>query len=190
MNGNGNDECAKADLDKILALAQGLASDRPRAKAVFAYGKANLRREFDLPPDLPQSQLFVGQRFHLKPLASIFGAQSKLCVVLLDRRKARLFALRADELVELGSLIHRLPGRISSDRHAFKDDHLGRKTADEVMHHYKQVAARLKDSGRSRRMGQTNRWLPRHQLGRSRASFAQLRKRAASWPFQHRCGQR
>ncbi len=145
VNGNGNDECAKADLDKILALAQGLLPDCPRAKAVFAYGKANFWCEFDLPPDLPQSQLFVGQRFHLKPLASIFGSQSKLCVVLLDRRKARLFALRADELVELGSLVHRLPGRISSDRHAFKDDHLGRKTADEAMHHYKQIAARLKD---------------------------------------------
>jgi peptide chain release factor subunit 1 len=145
VNGNGSDECAKTDLNRVLALAQELPSDRPRAKAVFAYGKANFWREFDLPPDLPQSQLFVSQRFHLKPLASIFGAQSKLCVVLLDRQKARLFALRADELVEMDSLFHRLPGKVGSDRHTFKDDHMERKIADEAMHHYKQIAARLKD---------------------------------------------
>jgi peptide chain release factor subunit 1 len=145
VNGNSNDECVKADLNKVLALAQELPSDRPRAKAVFAYGKSNFWREFDLPPDLPQSQLFVSQRFHLKPLAAIFGAQSKLCVVLLDRQKARLFALRADELVELGSLFHRLPRGAHSDRHAFKDDHMDRKIADEALHHYKQIAVRLKD---------------------------------------------
>ena len=143
VTGNGNEECAKADLNKVLALARELPSDRPRAKAVFAYGKANFWREFDLPPDLQQSQLFVSQRFHLKPLAALFGAQSKLCVVLLDRQKARLFALRLDELVELDSLFHRVP---RGERTPGNDDaHLERKIADDAMHHYKQVAARLKD---------------------------------------------
>lgn len=146
VTGQGNEDCAKADLDKVLALAQELCSDRPRAKAVFAYGKANFWREFDLPPHLLQSQLFISQRFHLKPLAALFGAQPKLCVVLLDRQKARLFALRVDDLAELDSLFHRLPRRVRGDKHGGGDPgHGERNAADEALLHYKQVAARLKD---------------------------------------------
>ena len=143
---NGKDACAQADLEKVLSLAEQLNSESTCAKAVFAYGKAAFWREFDLPPDLPKSQLFVGQRFQLKPLAVLFGAQPKLGVVLVDRQRARLFELRLDELTERSALFHRLPRRGRSDGYAGYDGgHAERRVAEEALRHYKQVAARLKE---------------------------------------------
>lgn len=143
---DGNDACARADLEKVLALAEQMHKESPHAKAVFAYGKARFWREFDLPPDLVQSQLFVGQRFHLKPLAVLFGAQPKLGVVLVDRQRARMFDLRLDELTERSALFHHLPGRGGSDGFAGYDGgHAERHVAEEALRHYKLVAARLKE---------------------------------------------
>lgn len=146
----GNDHCARTDLEKVLSLAEKLHSKSTRAKAVFACGKANFWREFDLPPDLPKSQLFVNQRFHLKPLALLLGAQPKLGVVLVDRHRARLFELRLDQLTELNSMFHSLTRRGRSDGYGGYDaGHAERSVADESLHHYKQVAERLKQQAES-----------------------------------------
>jgi peptide subunit release factor 1 (eRF1) len=143
---NGKNTGAQADLEKVLSLAEQLHSVSPRAKAAFAYGKANFWREFDLPPDLGKSQLFVGQRFHLKPLAALFGAQPKLGVALVDRQRARLFELRLDELTERNAVFHRLPRHGRSDGYAGYDGgHAERRIAEEALRHYKQVAAKLKE---------------------------------------------
>src|SRR5271166_837365 len=96
----GKDSFARADLDRILALAESLHGNQARAKAVFACGARNFWREFDLPPQLPATQLFVNRQFHLKPLAQLLGAQPRLAVALVDRQKARFFDLRLDELTE------------------------------------------------------------------------------------------
>jgi peptide subunit release factor 1 (eRF1) len=121
-----------------------LESNHRRAKAVFSYAPTKFWREFDLPPDLPASQLFVGQRFRLKPLAALLGAQPKLGVVLLDRQRARLFELRLDELAEQTSMFHRLP-RPTSGYSGYDAGHAERRVADEAMHHFRFVAERLKD---------------------------------------------
>ena len=76
---NGKDGCARADLDRILDLAENLHGNQARAKAIFACGARNFWREFDLPPQFPATQLFVNRRFHLKPLARLAGrAASRL----------------------------------------------------------------------------------------------------------------
>src|SRR6266852_3611650 len=75
---NGRNGCARADLQRVLDLAAGLHGNQARAKAVFACGSRNLWREFDLPPLLPETRLFVNRRFHLKALAVVLGAQPRL----------------------------------------------------------------------------------------------------------------
>jgi peptide chain release factor subunit 1 len=143
---NGNDDCARGDLERVLSLAEQLHSESHCAKAVFAYGKANFWREFDLPPDLPKSQLFVNQRFHLKPLAVLLSAQPKLGVVLMDRQRARLFELRLDRLTEREALFNYLPRRGRGDGYAGYDaGHAERHVADEALRHYKHIATRLKE---------------------------------------------
>jgi peptide subunit release factor 1 (eRF1) len=143
----GKNGCARADLDRILDLAGNLHGNQARAKAVFACGRQNFWREFDLPPQLSGTQLFVNRRFHLKPLAVLLGAQPHLWVALVDRHKARFFDLRLDQLTERAGLFRSLPRRGRSDGFAGYDGgHSQRSLQDEVLHHFKNVAEHLREA--------------------------------------------
>lgn len=144
---NGKNGCARADLNRILDLAGNLHGNQARAKAVFACGRRNFWREFDLPPQLPGTQLFVNRHFHLKPLAVLLGAQSHLWVALVDRHKARFFDLRLDELKEREGLFRALPHRGRGDGFGGYDGgHSERSVNDEVLHHFKNVAEHLRET--------------------------------------------
>src|SRR5712691_1497444 len=64
---NGKNSCARSDLDRILRIAEELHGNQAHAKAIFACSAQRFWREFELPPHLPGSNLFVNQRFHLRP---------------------------------------------------------------------------------------------------------------------------
>jgi peptide subunit release factor 1 (eRF1) len=138
---NGRNGCARADLHRVLDLASGLHGNQTRAKAVFACGSEKLWREFDLPPQLSATQLFVNRRFHLKPLAVMLGAQPRLRIAVVDRHRARFFDLHFDELHEGEALFHPLPRRGRGDGFAGYDaGHAERSVRDEILHHFKNVA--------------------------------------------------
>jgi peptide subunit release factor 1 (eRF1) len=144
---NGKNKCARADLQRVLELAGHLHGNQARAKAVFACAKRDFWREFDLPPQLPATQLFVNRRFHLKPVAMLLGAQPQLWIALVDRHRARFFDLRLDELHERDAIFRPLPRRGRSDGFAGYDaGHSERSINDEVLHHFKDVAERLKQA--------------------------------------------
>jgi peptide chain release factor subunit 1 len=142
---HGKDSCARADLGRILEIAGNLHGNQARAKAVFASSTKRVWREFDLPPQLPGTQLFVNRRFHLKPLAALLGAQPALCVALVDRQRGRFFDLRVDELKERADLFHSLPRSRSDGYGGYNAGHVERRVANEFNQHYKQVADRLKE---------------------------------------------
>ncbi len=143
---NGRNGGIRTDLSRVLDLAGHLHGNQARAKAVFACSARNLWREFDLPPLLPATQLFVNERFHLKPLAILLGAQPRLKVVVLDRKRARFFDLRLDELIEREGVFHELLRRGRSDGFGGYDaGHAERRIDDDTLHHFKNVAERLKD---------------------------------------------
>ncbi len=142
----GNKECGRADIERILGLTGELRSNGTHAKAIFACAEKKIWREFDLAPSLPATQLSVDRRFHLKPLAHLFGAVPLLAVVLVDRHRARIFDLRLNELTEREDLFHPLPRRGRSDGFAGYDGgHAQRRVEDDVRHHFKNVADTLKD---------------------------------------------
>src|SRR3989442_12039204 len=144
---NGKNKCARADLQRIVDLAGHLHGNQARAKAVFACGNRHFWREFDLPPQLSGTQLFVNRRFHLKPLAALLGAHPRICVVLLDRHKARVFDLRLDEVKEQEGLFRPLPRRGRGDGFAGYDGgHAARSVQDEALHHFKFVAEHLREA--------------------------------------------
>jgi peptide chain release factor subunit 1 len=135
----------KADLDRILTLAENLHGNQARAKAVFACGSRNFWREFDLPAQLPGTQLFVNRRFHLKPLAQVLGSQPWLWVVLVDRQKARFFDLHLGELQERDGLF-RSPALREEPRHGhanYQGGQAQRRVQDDALHHFKDVAEHL-----------------------------------------------
>jgi peptide chain release factor subunit 1 len=141
----GKSACAREDLDRILEIANNLHGNQARAKVVFASSTKKIWREFDLPPQLPGTQLFVNRRFHLKPLAALLGAQPKLCVALVDRQRGRFFDLRLDELKERGALFHNLPRSRSDGYAGYDGGHVQRRVANEARQHYKSVADRLQE---------------------------------------------
>lgn len=143
---DGNHSCVRADLQRILKLAEELHGNRAHAKAVFACGERDIWREFDLPSQVRQTQLFVNRRFQLKPLAMLLGAHPKLAVVLVDRHRARWFDMRLGHIVEGEAMFHALSRRGRSDGYSGYDGgHSERHTHDDVLHHFKAVATRLKE---------------------------------------------
>src|SRR5579885_3118811 len=80
----GKNGSTKADLSRMMEIAENLQGSQSRAKAVFACSSQNFWREFDL-SELPAgTQLFMNRRFHIKPLAQLLGAQRLVWVVLVD----------------------------------------------------------------------------------------------------------
>src|ERR1700757_1760128 len=146
LESKGKKECARADIDRVVRLSGELRSNGTHAKAVFACGKQNLWREYNLPPTLGGTQLFVDRHFHLKPLAHLLGASPLLAVVLLDKHRARIFDLRLGELTEREDLFHPLPRRGRSDGFGgYEGGHAQRRVDDEARQHFKNVAAMGKE---------------------------------------------
>ena len=144
---NGRNGSARADLDRILEIAEHLHGNQARAKAIFACKSQNLWREFDLPARLSTTSLFVNQRFHLRPLAAILEALPRVCVALVDRKNARLFDLQLDQIKEMAEWTDDLTrlGRRSDGFQGYNAGHAERHFANDAMHHFKNVAERLKD---------------------------------------------
>ena len=82
---------ATPDLQRILEMTEMLRNNGRHGKAIFACAAQGVWREFDLPANLPKTNLILNQRFHLKPLTAIFDSMQRACVVLVDRTKARVF---------------------------------------------------------------------------------------------------
>jgi peptide subunit release factor 1 (eRF1) len=145
LESQGRKDCARADMDRILRLSGELRSNGTQGKAVFACAAKNIWREYDVPPSLPGTQLFVDRHFHLKPIAHLLGATPLLGIVLVDRHRARIFDLRLGELTEREDLFHPLPRRGRGDGFAGYDGgHAQRRVEDEVRQHFKNVAEALK----------------------------------------------
>jgi peptide subunit release factor 1 (eRF1) len=147
LESKGKKEAARADLDRVVRLSAELRSNGTHAKAVFACAAQGFWREYELPAELPGTQLFVDRHFHLKPLAHLLGAVPRLGVVLADRQRARFFDLSWGELSERENLFQPLSRKGRSDGFAGYDGgHAQRRVEDEVRHHFKAVAEVLKDA--------------------------------------------
>lgn len=147
LEGKGIKDGARVDLDRIVRLSGELRSNGTHAKAVFACAAQKTWREYDLPPTLAGTQLFVDRHFHLKPLAQLLGAFPELGVVLVDRHRARFFDLRLGELTEREGLFQPLSRKGRSDGYAGYDGgHAQRRVDDEARQHFKAVAEVLKES--------------------------------------------
>jgi peptide subunit release factor 1 (eRF1) len=137
----------RADIERVVRLSSELRSNGTHAKAVFACAGQDFWREYDLPAQLPGTQLVVDRHFHLKPLAHLLGASPRLGIVLVDRHRARVFDLRLGELTEREGLFQPLSRKGRSDGYAGYDGgHAQRRVDDEVRQHFKTVSEVLKDS--------------------------------------------
>jgi peptide subunit release factor 1 (eRF1) len=140
---SGKNGSLHADLDRVLEVATSLRGSA-RGKAVFACSAQHFWKEYELPPHLGGTHIYLQSRFQLKPLAALLGAQPALCVAVVDRQRARFFDLRLDDLRERGAIVHLLSRSASS--YGFKGydaGHAERRVADEALQHFKAVSDRL-----------------------------------------------
>ncbi|MGB9071916.1 MAG: hypothetical protein WCC22_04545 [Terriglobales bacterium] len=147
--GKGRNGGLHADLDRILEVA-GRLRGHARGRAVFACSAQNFWKEFDLPPRLAATGIFIQSRFQLKPLAALLGAQPTLRVAIVDRQRARFFDLRLDELHERDAIVHMLSRSAANyGYNGYDAGHAERRISDEALQHFKAVAERLR-SGREK----------------------------------------
>jgi peptide chain release factor subunit 1 len=140
---SGKNGSLHADLDRVLDLATNLRGNA-RGKAVFACSAQNFWKEYELPPHLGGTQIYLQPQFQLKPLAALLGAQPVLYVVVVDRQRARFFDLRLDHLRENGAIVHMLSRSASSyGYNGYEAGHAERRVAEEALQHFKAVSERL-----------------------------------------------
>jgi peptide chain release factor subunit 1 len=141
---SGKNGSLHADLDRVLDLAANLRGNA-RGKAVFACSAQNFWKEYELPPHLGATQIYLQPQFQLKPLAALLGAQPALCVVMVDRQRARFFDLRLDVLREHGAIVHMLSRSASSyGYNGYEAGHAERRVSEEALQHFKAVSERLR----------------------------------------------
>jgi hypothetical protein len=142
--GKGRNGGLHADLDRILEVA-GRLRGHARGRAVFACSAQNFWKEFDLPPHLGTTGIFVQSRFQLKPLAALLGAQPSLCVAIVDRQRARFFDLRLDELRERDAMVHMLSRNGANyGYNGYEAGHAERRISEEALQHFKAISERLR----------------------------------------------
>jgi peptide chain release factor subunit 1 len=140
---NGKNGSLHADLNRILDLT-GSIRGSARGKAVFACSARTFWREYELPPHLGTTQIYLHSRFQLKPLAALLGAQPALCVAVVDRQRARFFDLRLDVLRERQAMVHMLSRNASNYGYkGYEGGHAERRVAEESLQHFKAIAERL-----------------------------------------------
>jgi peptide subunit release factor 1 (eRF1) len=140
----GKNGSLHADLDRVLDLATNLRGNA-RGKAVFACSAQNFWREYELPPHLGSTQIYLQPRFQLKPLAALLGTQPALCVAMVDRQRARFFDMRIDDLRERGAIVHMLSRSGSNyGYNGYEGGHAERRVAEEALQHFKAVSERLR----------------------------------------------
>jgi len=133
-----------ADLDRVLELAANLRGN-VRGRAVFACSAQNFWKEYELPPHLGSTHIYLEPRFQLKPLAAVLGAQPALSVAMVDRQRARIFDLRLHDLRERAAIVHMLSRSASSyGYNGYEAGHAERRVAEEALQHFKAVAERLR----------------------------------------------
>jgi peptide chain release factor subunit 1 len=140
----GKNGSLHADLDRVLEFATNLRG-QARGRAVFACSAQNFWKEYDLPPRLGTTRIYLQPRFQLKPLAALFGAQPTLCVAVIDRQRARFFDLRLDDLREGASMVHLLSrSGASYGYNGYEAGHAERRVSEEALQHFKAVSERLR----------------------------------------------
>ena len=141
----GGSGAVRADLERVLAMAEQLHGNHARANAVFACRAQSVWREFDLPPRLSRTQLIVNSRFHLAPLAIFLDSNDRRCrVTLIDRERARIFDLHQGQISERAAIMDAVPRRVRSDGYAgYEAGRRERHVDNEAMRHFKHITEQL-----------------------------------------------
>jgi peptide chain release factor subunit 1 len=139
----GRKGAARGDVERISLLAESLNGNHSRAKAIFACEPLGIWREYDLPARLARTEVLISRRFHLRPLAPLL-TESRCCVAVVDRKRARLFDVWMGEVKQVDDFTDMIPRAGRSDGFAgYEAGHNDRHLDNHAMRHYQNVCERL-----------------------------------------------
>ena len=137
----GRNDYARADLNRILELAERLHGNAGKAKAVFADSSQSFWREFDIPAWLDKTRVMINRRFHLRPLAPLLEANPRVCVCVWIAAKRGFSTTRKKSCKEVIGFFTESP-RVgeSAGGGGYDAGHISRRVSEFAKQHYKKVA--------------------------------------------------
>jgi len=134
-------QSAADDLEK-LARFVSMELDRKGAKglAVFSSSAAKTWEVFPLPGPVA-SVLFIDRGPYIRPFTMLLDEYERYCTVLVDRERARVFAVTLGEIEEQSQFLDEVPGKVrASGWGGYDERRIERHIEDHVHRHLKRAA--------------------------------------------------
>lgn len=129
------------DLEKLSRFG-GTELDRKGAKglAVFSSSAAKVWETFPLPGPVT-NVLRVDKGPYIRPFTMLLDEYERYCTVLVDRERARVFAVAMGEIEEQSQLLDDVPGKVrASGWGGYDERRIERHIEDHVHRHLKRAA--------------------------------------------------
>jgi len=134
-------QSAAEDLEKVSRFV-GTELDRKGAKglAVFSCSAAKTWEVFPLPGPVA-NVLLVDRGPYIRPFTMLLDEYERYCTVLVDRERARVFAVTMGEIEEQSQLLDDVPGKVrASGWGGYDERRIERHIEDHVHRHLKRAA--------------------------------------------------
>lgn len=124
-------------------LSQNLDIVKTKGIVIFSCNKENFWQVYELnvsPPNL----FVIDKNPYVRPLFVIFSKLYKICTVIFDHRKARIFEIFGNEIVQIDEIYDETPKRIKiAGYRGFDESRAMEYKTNKIMEHYKKIGDRL-----------------------------------------------
>jgi peptide chain release factor subunit 1 len=129
------------DLDRIADYcAQHLGGLTSPGLGLFSCGRQNFWLDLELPHG-PRNRMIFDPTFYVRPLAAIMDRYSRICALLLSRRKARWYEVVMGAIKPLSELTSDVPARIKEGGFEGTESKRIERHLDARLHdHFKKIA--------------------------------------------------
>ncbi|MFH0778802.1 MAG: hypothetical protein V2A71_09250 [Candidatus Eisenbacteria bacterium] len=144
-------ESVAGDLERLQKyVATELDRKGAKGTAIFSSSAANLWEVHDLPGPV-SSSLTVDRDPYIRPFSMLLDEYKRYCTVLVDRERARVFAVCLGEIEDHSQIYHEVPGRVkASGWGGYEERRIERHIEDHVHRHLRHVADVTHDFFRQR----------------------------------------
>jgi peptide chain release factor subunit 1 len=136
-------EAAHRDLERIERYVRDLDRARALGLAVFCSSGEDYWRAEKLPAPLP-ARLLQRATFYVRPLAGLLDEYRPVMLVLIGRRRARIFQIAMGEVQERSDILGDVPSRVREAGWAgYAERSIRGHIEDHLRRHFEEVAARM-----------------------------------------------
>ncbi|MBI4483539.1 MAG: hypothetical protein HY652_11705 [Acidobacteria bacterium] len=131
----------REDFERIQKYVQlELEINGTMGLAVFSCSAENFWRTFQLTVSV-KDRLTVDRSPYVIPLLAVFNGARKICVVLADRNRGRIFEIVLGHIREHHDVFSNVPDKVRAGGwHGYEEKTIQRHIQDHVLHHLKSIA--------------------------------------------------